>query len=59
MNAPNTWLYDEMEANYAVASTRRDQNRDQRMRHHAFERRSARASSANGMHRRQNRKYSW
>ncbi len=25
MNAPNTWLYDEMEANYAVASTRRDQ----------------------------------
>ncbi len=60
MNAPNTWLYDdEMEASYAVASARRDQNREQRMRRHSFERRAARPSSASGMHRRHNRKYSW
>jgi hypothetical protein len=60
MNAPNTWLYDdEMEASNTVASARRDQNREQRMRHHAFERRSARPSSANGLHRRRNRRFSW
>ncbi len=59
MNAPNTWSYDEMEASYTVASTHRDQNREQRMRNQAFGRRPARPSSASGMHRRHNRKYSW
>jgi hypothetical protein len=60
MNAPNTWSYDdETEANYTVASSRRDQNRQERMGHHAFERHSARpSSSANGMHRRRNHRHS-
>lgn len=60
MNAPNSWLYDdESEPVYAVASPRRDQNRQQEMRRHAFERRSARPSSVNGMHRRRNKKLGW
>jgi hypothetical protein len=60
MNAPNTWLSDdELEPAYAAASPRRDQNREQRMRRHAFERRSARPSSFSGMHRRRNKRGSW
>ena len=60
MNAPNAWLYDdELEPSYAVSAPRRDQNREQRMRRHAFERRSARPSSANGIHRRHNKRVAW
>jgi hypothetical protein len=60
MNAPNTWLYDdEMEPSYSVSSPRRDQAREQRMRRHSFERRAARPSSLNGIHRRRNKRFSW
>lgn len=58
MNTQNQWMQeDESEANYAISYTRRDTEREQRMRRHAYERRSARPNSFNGIHRRRNKRF--
>jgi hypothetical protein len=61
MNAQNQWMQDEEfeapEQNPTYA--RRDQEREQRMRRNAFERRGARPSSFNGIHRRRNKRFAW
>ena len=60
MNAPNTWNYDEeMDSTGVMSYARRDQNREQRMRRHSYERRGARPNSLNGIHRRRNKRFSW
>ena len=58
MNSQNQWMQDddEMEPAHLVSYTRRDQDREQRMRRHAYERRSARPNSFNGIHRRRNKR---
>ncbi len=58
MNTQNQWMQDdEMEMAYSVTYTRRDHEREQRMRRHAYERRSARPNSFNGIHRRRNKRF--
>ncbi|HEY2761576.1 MAG TPA: hypothetical protein VGI75_12555 [Pirellulales bacterium] len=61
MNAQNQWMQDdEFEgADNSVSYGKRDQVRDQRMRRHAYERRGARPSSFNGIHRRRNKRFAW
>jgi hypothetical protein len=60
MNASSAWLNDdELGCDQDVSYGRRDKSRDQKMRRHAYERRSARPSSANGIHRRRNKRFAW
>ena len=60
MNAPNTWMNDdETDSAYVVSYARRDKTRDQAMRRNSFERRAARPSSINGLHRRRNKRFAW
>ena len=58
MNTQSQWMQDdEMEMAYTVTYARRDTDREQRMRRHAYERRSARPNSFNGIHRRRNKRF--
>jgi len=58
MNLQNQWMNEEeTEAVHPVSYARREQSREQRMRRHAFERRSARPNSFNGIHRRRNKRF--
>jgi hypothetical protein len=60
MSTANTWTHeDQNNDSYGVSYARRDESRDSRMRRHAFERRSARPRSVNGIHRRRNKRFSW
>lgn len=59
MNASSAWLNDD-EIDYEQGTyARRDKSREQRMRRHSYERRSARPSSVNGIHRRRNKRFAW
>jgi hypothetical protein len=58
MNTQNQWMQEEeMDSAYSVSYGRRDTSRDQRMRRHAYERRSARPAAFNGIHRRRNKRF--
>lgn len=59
MNTQTQWMQDDdmEELAHSVTYARRDQDREQRMRRHAYERRSARPNSFNGIHRRRNKRF--
>lgn len=60
MSTSNSWIHDDQnDDSVAVTYARRDESRETRMRRHAFERRSARPRSINGIHRRRNKKFAW
>lgn len=60
MSTSNNWTReDNNDDSVDVSYTRRDETRETKMRRHAFERRSARPRSVNGMHRRRNKRFSW
>jgi len=60
MNAPNTWMNEEdSDSGTTIVYARREQNRETQMRRHSYERRGARPSSTNGIHRRRNKRFSW
>ncbi|MCC7085518.1 MAG: hypothetical protein IT427_10975 [Pirellulales bacterium] len=60
MSTSNNWTHeDNSDDSFAVTYTRRDESRDLKMRKHAFERRSARPRSVNGIHRRRNKRFAW
>lgn len=60
MSTVNSWMHeDQNEESFEASYARRDVVRDSRMRRNAFERRSNRPRSANGMHRRRNKRLGW
>ncbi len=57
MNSQSQWVHEDgADGSYQVSYSHRDNSRDQRMKRHAYERRSARPSAFNGIHRRRNKR---